>query len=522
MVFPPRVFVRGRIYSPAHPGATALVSQGDRIIFVGDDDGARRWSNGIPEVDLRGRLVTPAFVDAHLHAVQTGLVAAGLDLHDAVSRTDVLNRLAAYAARRPAGVIVGQGWDERAWPDPRPPTGPELDRAAGGRLVYLARVDVHSAVVSSPVLERLPGLARTDGFGPNGMLTKEAHHRSRILVNALFDDVDRRTAARRSLRRAAELGVGTVHELGGPHLGPVEDLVRVREVGVELGIGVVAYWGELASQAALDRARAVGAAGLAGDLCIDGSIGSRTAALRTPYADAETRGARYIEEDDIAEHVVFCTRAGLQAGFHCIGDDAVAAAAAGFRRAAEQVGVHRVGSARHRLEHLEMVAAEDIATLARLRVVASVQPAFDALWGRPGELYETRLGAGRAQTMNPLASLQRADVPLAFGTDAPVTPLAGWAMVRAAVEHSRPSERLRLVAAFAAATKGGHWAGGAERAGTLERGALASFAVWNVRPAPTGGTPELPRLEPGAGLPQCMLTVASGRIAFRADSEAVG
>ena len=120
-ISPPRVFVRGRIYAPAHPGATALVSQGDRIVFVGDDDGARRWNNGATEVDLQGRLVTPAFVDAHLHAVQTGLVASGLDLHDAASRTEVLDRLAAYAARRPAGVIVGQGWDERAWPDPRPP-----------------------------------------------------------------------------------------------------------------------------------------------------------------------------------------------------------------------------------------------------------------------------------------------------------------------------------------------------------------------------------------------------------------
>ena len=402
MLSSPRVYVRGRVYAPAQPGATALVSRGDRILFVGDDDGARRWSDGTKEVDLKGGLVTPAFVDAHLHAVQAGLVAAGLDLHDAASRTDVLDRLAAYASRRPTGVIVGQGWDERDWPDPRPPTRSELDRAAGGRVVYLARVDVHSAVVSTAVLDRLPDVTTTDGYRADGMLTREAHHHSRGLVNALFDDADRRAAARWALRQAAGLGVGAVHELGGPHLGPLADLVRVREVAAELGIGVVTYWGEPASEAAIDRARAVGAAGLAGDLCIDGSIGSRTAALHQPYADAETRGARYLDDDEIADHVTECTRAGLQAGFHCIGDDAVAAAVAGLRRAAERVGVEPVRSARHRLEHLEMVAADDIATLARLGVAASMQPAFDALWGRPGELYETRLGSGRAQTMNPL------------------------------------------------------------------------------------------------------------------------
>ncbi|HWJ54292.1 MAG TPA: amidohydrolase family protein [Propionibacteriaceae bacterium] len=522
-VSPPRVFVRGRLYAPTHPGATALVSQGDRIVFVGDDDGARRWSDGATEVDLQGRLVTPAFVDAHLHAVQTGLVAAGLDLHDAASRTDVLDRLAAYAAQRPAGVIVGQGWDERAWPDPRPPTGPELDRAAGGRLVYLARVDVHSAVVSTPVLDRLPGVSGTDGFGVDGMLTKEAHHRSRILVNAMFDDAERRRAARRALRQAVSLGVGSVHELGGPHLGPIEDLNRVRDVGAELGVRVVTYWGEPASQAAIGRARAFGAVGLAGDLCIDGSIGSRTAALHAPYADAETCGSRYLDDDQITEHVIACTRAGLQAGFHCIGDDAVAAAVAGLRRAAERLGVERVRAARHRLEHLEMVAADDIPTLAGLGVVASVQPAFDALWGRPGELYETRLGSGRAQTMNPLGSLHRAGVPLAFGTDAPVTPPAGWAMVRAAAEHSRSSERLGTVEAFAVATSGGHWAGGIDLAGTLRRGALASFAVWDVRPAlPSPAVPDLPDFGSGAAIPGCVLTVAGGRIAFRLDAEPVG
>ena len=104
----------------------------------------------------------------------------------------------------------------------------------------------------------------------------------------------------------------------------------------------------------------MGAAGLAGDLCIDGSIGSRTAALAQPYADADTHGARYLSDDEIPEHLVACTRAGLQAGFHCIGDDAVAAAVAGLRRAAEQLGIGPVRAARHRLEHLEMVAAADI------------------------------------------------------------------------------------------------------------------------------------------------------------------
>jgi predicted amidohydrolase YtcJ len=502
-----------RLVAPETPGATALVVEGETITYVGSDGGARAYASGAPELDLRGRLVTPAFVDAHLHAVQAGLVAAGLDLHDATSRTDVLDRLTAYASRRPAGVIIGQGWDERAWPEPRPPDRVELDRASGGRVVYLARVDVHSAAVSTAALDRLPGIADARGYAADGVLTQDAHHRVRVLVNDLLSDDERRAAARWTCEQAARLGVASVHELGGPHLGPLADLARVRDVGEETGLDVVTYWGELASPDAFARARSVGAAGLAGDLCVDGSIGSRTAALHTPYADAGHRGARYLTDDEIAGHLRDCTLAGLQAGFHCIGDDAVTAAVEGIRRAAAELGVEAVRQARHRLEHLELIAATDIATLAELGVTASVQPAFDAEWGRPGELYDTRLGPDRARTMNPFGSLARAGVTLAFGTDAPVTPVAGWAMVQAAVDHSRPDERLATEDAFAAATQGGHRAAGRDRAGRIAVGWRADLAAWD-NPFGVAGVTGLPVLEAGGSYPECVLTVAAGRIAY--------
>ena len=143
------------------------------------------------------------------------------------------------------------------------------------------------------------------------------------------------------------------------------------------------------------------------DLCVDGAIGSGTAALHADYTDRPGRGVAYLDVDQIAEHLIACTRAGVQGGFHCIGDAAVSAAVDGLRRAAAALGTDRVRAARHRLEHVEMIAASDLSTLADLAVTASVQPAFDAEWGGPGELYEQRLGP-RAATMNPFGSLLRA------------------------------------------------------------------------------------------------------------------
>ena len=213
----------------------------------------RTVGEDVARIDLRGRLVTPAFVDAHVHSVQTGLLEVGLDLHGYRSREQVLDAVAHRLAAGGVTVLFGQGWDERAWPDPRPPTLAELDRAGGASVpVYLARVDVHSAVVSSGLADRVPGLSDEVGFRADGLLSQDAHHRCRVAVNDLFSDGDRRAAARAALRRAAELGVGTLHELGGPHLGPYEDLERVVSAGAEQGQHVVTYWGERATPSLID------------------------------------------------------------------------------------------------------------------------------------------------------------------------------------------------------------------------------------------------------------------------------
>ncbi len=492
------------------------------VTFVGDDDGARSAADGDAlAVDLGGRLVTPAFVDAHVHCVQVGQVVEGLDLHDARSRTEVLDRVEAYARAHPGRrTVVGQGWDERAWPEAVPPTRAELDRAAPGLAVYLARIDVHSAVVSTGLLTRLPDVSSLPGYTADGWLTQDAHHACRGAMNTLFTDAERRAAVRTALTGAARQGVATVHELGGAHLGPLQDLVRVKEEAAALAMSAVTYWGEPASVATLAEAAAVGAVGLAGDLCIDGAIGSHTAALRAPYADADAHGVRYLDDEAILGHLLVCTRSGVQAGFHCIGDDAVAAAVQGLRRTAEVLGADAVRAARHRLEHVEMVDRADFAALADLGVVASVQPGFDAAWGGPGELYAARLGR-RAETMNPFGDLHRAGVVLAFGTDAPVTPLAGWETVRAAVRHARPDQRLPVSVAFDAATRGAHRAARRDLDGVLEVGRRADLAVWDVEPDLFDAASGLPRLDADDPLPRCAATLAAGRV-VHVDPAALG
>ncbi|WP_204912410.1 amidohydrolase family protein [Microlunatus spumicola] len=501
----------GTVVLPDRSPVAAVAVRDGRVAAVGTLEEVRAADPGGREVDLEGRLVTPAFVDAHVHAVQNGLVAAGLDLHDVTSVEDLLARLRVYVDRDPGrGIVLGQGWDDRSWPDPRPPSRAELDEAGRGHAVYLARVDVHSAVVSTALLNALPGVEGLVGYRPDGLLTQDAHHVCRGRLDQLTTDAARRTAAEVTLREAAALGVAEVHELGGPHLGPLADLTRVVDAGRALGVRVVGYWGESAGAEAFARMTEVGARGLAGDLCVDGAIGSRTAALVDDYTDGPGRGAQYLDLDAVVDHLRACTERGVSGGFHCIGDAGVATAVEGLRRVERELGADRVRAARHRLEHVEMVAAADLPVLARLGVTASVQPGFDAAWGGPDELYAQRVG-DRARTMNPFASMLRSGVPVAFGTDTPVTAVAGWQMVRDAVDHRRPDERIGVAEAFACATVAGHRAAGDE-AGTLAPGSPAHLAVWEVEPELLDPRTGLPRLDPGDALPRCAATLADGTV----------
>ncbi|KFF97470.1 amidohydrolase [Streptomyces scabiei] len=514
----------GEVHSPADPFATAMVVEHGQIAWVGSEGAADAFAAGVDEViDLEGALVTPAFTDAHVHTTATGLALTGLDLSDAPTLDAALVLVREFAAARPADrVLLGHGWDAARWPGGRPPTRSELDEATGGRPLYLSRIDVHSAVVTTALLDLVPG---ADAF-EDGPLTRDAHHAVRATALGAIAPAQRTEAQRAALAHAVSLGIGSLHECAGPEISSEDDFTGLlRLAAEEPGPRVVGYWAERD----VERARALGAVGAAGDLFVDGALGSHTACLHEPYADAAHTGTAYLDAVAVAAHVVACTEAGLQAGFHAIGDAAVASVVEGVRQAAEKVGLARVRAARHRVEHVEMLTPETVAAFAELGLTASVQPAFDALWGGEEGMYAQRLGVERARTLNPFAALLRAGVPLAFGSDSPVTPLDPWGTVRAAAFHRTPEHRVSVRAAFTAHTRGGWRAIGRDDAGVLVPGAPADYAVWRTgelvvqapddRVArwstdPRSGTPGLPDLSPGADLPVCLRTVVAGRTVF--------
>ncbi|MFH9425035.1 amidohydrolase [Streptomyces sp. NPDC017529] len=536
---PRTVLLRGgEVHSPADPFATAMVIEGGSVAWVGEEGAADSFADGVDEVvHLDGALVTPAFTDAHVHTTATGLALTGLDLTRAGTLADALARVREHAAARPADrVLLGHGWDASAWPEGRPPSRAELDAAAGGRPLYLTRVDVHSAVVTTALLDLVPGIRELPGFHAEQPLTGDAHHAARAAAYATVTPAQRDAAQSAALAHAASVGIGTLHECAGPEISSEDDLAALlaRAAGGP-GPRVVGYWAEIVTNAKdADRIRALGALGAAGDLFADGALGSHTAHLHAPYADAPHTGTAHLDADAVAAHVAACTEAGLQAGFHAIGDAALTAVTDGVRAAADRVGTARVRAARHRVEHAEMLTGTTIAAFAEFALTASVQPAFDAAWGGEDGMYAARLGADRARTLNPYAALLRAGVPLALGSDSPVTPLDPWGTVRAAVFHRTGGHGISARAAFTAHTRGGWRAVGRDDAGVLVPGAPADYAVWRTGDLvvqapderverwstdPRSGTPGLPDLTPGRDLPVCLKTVVAGRTVYERPNE---
>ncbi|QUQ64966.1 amidohydrolase [Kutzneria sp. CA-103260] len=518
------LLVGGRIYSTASPDATAMAVADGQVVWVGQDTpGIALYGESAEVVHLDGAFVAPAFVDAHVHATSAGLLLTGVDLTGARSVAEVL----AAVKKAPGAAVWGHGWDETRFAEGRPPTRAELDKAAGGRPVYLSRIDVHSALASTALIDLAPATRSCDGWSDSGPLSRASHHEVRRAAKDAVAPAQRRQAQEAFLALAASRGVASVHECAGPDISSAEDLSELLALGH--GPQVVGYWGELGG---VDTAKALGARGAAGDLFVDGALGSRTAALCSEYADDHgNSGALYLDAAAIAEHLLTCTAAGLQAGFHVIGDAAVAEVIAGFELAEKRVGAPELAACRHRLEHVEMVSAQQAAQLAGWGVVASVQPQFDATWGGPDGMYVQRLGAERGTQLNPFSKLAAAGMLLALGSDTPVTPVNPWETVRAAVHHRTDGFGVSPRAAFTAHTRGGWRAAGVEDGvtGTLAPGAPATYAVWRAEELlvaapdsrvqrwstdPRSRVPALPALEPGVALPECLRTVLCGQVIY--------
>jgi len=508
------IFTHGNIYTGVVDAAStlgsgkrgeALAVLGDRILAVGARDEIMKLKG--PEtkiVDLDGHFVMPGFNDAHMHLASAGLEKMNVNMVGAKTLDEFRDRLRAKVeAAGPAEWVVGEGWDETLWPVKIPPTRWDLDEVSGNHPVYLERVDGHIGVANTRALQlasvtvasRDPEggkIDRDDSGTPTGILREKAQEAVQAVIPKPTHE-KRRQAIELALADLASHGITSAQDYSQwedfqiyeelEHDGKLT--ARISE-WLPFDDSIEVLNNKRNSHPASDNMLHTGM--LKGFM--DGSLGSKTAALLEPYSDdPKNSGLPQYEAGKLNAMTKERVLAGYQIGFHAIGDKGIQLALDAFAEAEKAAKDAKVKAAdggtdyRLRIEHAQVTTPQEILRFKELKVIASMQPSHlltDMNWA------ESRLGPKRAEHSYAWAEFLRRGVVLAFGTDypvEPVTPFRGlYATLTRMSEDGKKTyyleQKLNIEQAIAAYTTGAAFAEFAEKQkGKLETGMLADFIV---------------------------------------------
>lgn len=436
------VLTNGNIYTvnSAQARAQALAIRGEEIVAVGSNEDVKKWIGPKTRViDLHGRFAMPGFNDAHTHLASGGMAKLTVNFEGAASIAEFQKRLLdALPNYKPGEWITGRGWDHTLWPEKRFPTCQDLDAVSKDHPMIFGRVDGHVAIANSLALN-IAGISKDtpDPRGghimrdaktgePTGMLEEDA------AMSLVYRKVpppshdQRRRAIEMALAEAVANGVTSIQDYS-----TWQDFLIYRELKGEgkLPLRITEWLTFTEPLSKLEEERREGGTRdpwlKTGALkaFMDGSLGSRTAAMLAPYSDdPSTSGILRMEPEQLNKMSIERDKAGFQLNFHAIGDR-------GNRVALDAFAAVRAANGprerRDRVEHAQVVAPEDFARFAELGVIASMQPAHlldDERWA--GE----RLGPERLKGAYAWNTMRRDAVRLAFGTDYPVesiNPLRG-------------------------------------------------------------------------------------------------
>ena len=500
------LYLNGTIYTmdAAQPRAQAIAidTTSGRIVAVGSDDEVRRAGDRHTQIiDLRGRTMLPGFIDAHFHLVMEAYRSHNIDAGPCASEDEVAELVRQRAAQTPPGQwILGGQWNKGQWPGQRFPTRASLDAAAPQHPVALWSKDAHVLWVNSLALQRASissdtpepsngAILRDSDGNPTGILQE---YEATSLVERVIDRHDpvlTRHLVEAKLRELQSRGITGIHEIEDNEAFRL--LQQLRDEGV-LHTRVQM----ILPRSVLPELRAVGLQTGFGDdvlrlggikIFADGTLGSQTAAMLDGFEGRpDYRGILALPEEEMRETVSAAAAMGVSIAIHAIGDRAARVALNSIELAQRQLADARAGAAklRYRLEHVQLIAPEDLQRMQRMGVIASVQP-FHAVADR--DLAERYWGR-RHRRAYAYRTMQQMGIPLALGSDAPVETFDPLRILYAATMRNDtetrqrppwlPDQALPIAQALWAYTLGAAYAGGEEDSkGSLTIGKLGDAVI---------------------------------------------
>jgi hypothetical protein len=476
---------------------SALATEHGLVIAVGSDSDVLTLRGPNTEViDLKGAFVMPGFNDAHVHLASAGREKLTVDLVGVQSLAEMQQRISwAAKSAAPGAWLRGRGWDHMLWASKQLPSRQDLDAVVGNHPAIFTRVDGHIAVANSRALE-LAGIARSTPDPAGGKIDRDAHGTPtgivrETAVDMVYAEVPRPTHTER--RHALELAVQDAVAHGITSLQDYsswDDFLVFEEMEREnkLPVRISEWLTFLDSLPVLEQQRAHHPADdpmlhtgmLKGFM--DGSLGSRTAALNAPYSDDPgNTGIPQFDQVTLNRMTIERAQAGFQIGFHAIGDRGVKMALDAF--VAAEAALPNSMTYRFRIEHDQVVDPHDFARFKWLGVIASMQPNHlltDMYWA------EDRIGSQRAKYSYPWKTFWDQGTVLPFGTDYPVEPVTPFRGLYAAVTRKsedgtriyHPEQALTIHQALYAYTQSSAFAEHMEtKKGKLVPGQFADFVV---------------------------------------------
>lgn len=512
---PDTVLLHARIYTvnPGQPWAQALAIRDGKIVAVGTDKAIQELAgSSTKKLDARGYLVLPGFTDCHIHFLDGSLSLLRVNLEGTTSISEMQKAVKTYAAAHPdAPWILGRGWSYPVFAPSGLPDKKYLDEVVPDRPVYLEAFDGHSWWANSKALQAA-GITRDTPNPPNGNFVRDANgDPTGAIQEDAADNVVRRAippptreekvqAFRRGMNEANRVGLVRVHSAGGVStasgdLQNVDILDELRKGGKLTLRFYLAYrvdppqiTAQQLSEMETARQRhhndwlAAGAV----KFFLDGVVESHTAAMLEPYSDDPSKVSKlFWNSDTYKKEIAELDHRGLQVFTHAIGTRAVRLALDAYHQAAL---ANRTHDARHRIEHIETITAEDIPRFGKLGVIASMQP----LHAYPDDdtlgIWARNAGPDLASRAWPWQSLEKGGGVLAFGSDWPVVTLNPWPGVQTAITRQTtegnppggwiPEQRISLADTIKAYTLNAAFAGHREKTeGSLEPGKLADLIV---------------------------------------------
>lgn len=495
--------INGKIWTvnTAQPWAKAVAIKGEKILEVGSIRKIKKLiSDETQLIDLKGSLVLPGFIDSHTHFLDGGFSLESIQLRDVKTREEFATRISERAKRLgDGGWILNGDWDHEQFDPPQLPSKEWIDEVTPRNPVCVNRLDGHMVLVNSLAL-RIAGISKDTPSPEGGEILKDPKtgEPTGILKDAAMDLVtrhipqltfkERLIAAELALRHAAEKGVTSVHDMGPvSNLEVYATLLKDNKLSTRLTVYIPITEAEalatLESKIPAEK-NLLRIGGLKG--FVDGSLGSSTALFFEPYEDdPQKKGllhSQMFPEGVMEKRIQEADRANLQVAIHAIGDRANNILLDIFQRVISR-GAKR--DRRWRIEHAQHLLASDIERMARLRVIASVQP-YHAI--DDGRWAEKKIGKRRCQFSYTFQSLLDKGVRLAAGSDwtvAPLDPLSGiYAFVtRRTIDGKNPGgwfpeQKISLEQAIKAYTLDGAYADFSEKAkGSVEEGKLADLVV---------------------------------------------